>query len=325
MSNQNNKIEQIVLGAILQDEANYWAISDMVSMDLFCSEDHQKIFAVIHELACDGRAIRVQIVAGRIGSLRDGQEPEAYLSMLLHTAGREDAIPLSDYVTEMRDTATRRKVIDLAESILKAARNVKHDAQEICERATERLADIARSATLEYESTVSSTFAKVAEQASKPAGGGAIRPCLRGLEDMVSSFPMGSLVLIGGGPGSAKTSLAMQQMLYSSTIHPATFFQLEMEPTSLVVRATSKETGVTMRDMMRGVSEEQYKAILKAQQDYAARLLRFVSPAKMTIQQIRNRAFSHKKKYGLDIMAVDHIKADRAPEQGSHGCLRARL
>ncbi|MDR6954175.1 replicative DNA helicase [Ancylobacter sp. 3268] len=304
----NVKIEQIVLGAILMNEENYWAVHDILSIDMFGSEDHQKIYAIIYELASDGKAIRVPIVAGRIGGLSDGKDAEAYTSMLLHVASREDSIPLSDYALELRSSATRRKLIALGESIVKAAQDVKYDPDQIADRASERLSDISRSAAIEQESTVSGVFAKIAESYSTKGSGVVLRPCLIGLEEMVGTFRPGSLVLWGGAPGSGKTAIAMQQMLFSSTVHPTSLFELEMDSESLVTRSTSGQTGVSLRNMANGLTEAQYKALMKAKADFASLKMTIVHPAKMTIQQIRSRAYAHKRKYGLDLLAVDHIK-----------------
>lgn len=313
----NIAIEKAVLGAILQDEENYWSVNEVLSMDLFSTDDHQKIYAVIHELASDGRAIRVPIVAGRIGNMSDGQDAEVYLSMLLHIASKEDEkVPLIDFAHELRSSATRRRVIAVAEGMLKAAKDIAYDPQQIVDRANERLADISRDAQIEFESTVSQTIRTIFESASKrDTNDIALRPCLVGLEEMVGYYPPGSLILWGGGPGSGKTAMAMQQMLFTSKNDPATLFELEMDNMSLVARSISGETGVSVRDIMRGLTENQLERLLEAERQFQARRLRIVSPSKMSIQQIRSRAYSHRRKFGLRMLVVDHLKLVERPSK----------
>lgn len=154
-------------------------------MEMFASNDHQKIFAVIYELASDGRAVRVPIVAGRLGSLSNDQDPDAYLSMLLHVASREEELPLSDYAYELRKTASRRKIKALAEGILKSANDINLDPDQIIDRASERLADMSRNAAIEHEASVSSTIRQIYTSATQHGSGMALRPCLKGLEQMV--------------------------------------------------------------------------------------------------------------------------------------------
>lgn len=306
---KNIEIEKIVLGAILLNEDSFWDVTDILNMDLFASEDHQKIFVVINELAQDARAIRPHIVAGRIGSLSEGKDPEAYLSMLLHVAAREENLPLRDYAFELRSAATRRRVIALAENMIKTANNPKADADQIVDRASERLADISREAKIEFESTVSSTIGQIVQTAQNSLGKGiALAPCLRGLEEMIGFFPPGSLVLWGGGPGSGKTAFAMQQLLFTSTVDPCSLFELEMENTSLVARSVAGDTGVKARDIMKGLSDNQFESLIAAQAKFADRKLRIVAPSKMDINQIRSRAYAHKRKFGLRMLAVDHLK-----------------
>lgn len=312
----NIAIEKLILGAILLNEENYWSVSEVLSMDLFGSEDHQKIYAIISELASDNRAIRVPIVAGRIGGFSNGQDPEAYISMLLHVASREESIPLRDYAQELRGMATRRRVIALAEGMLKSAKDPKLDPDQIVDRASERLADISRDSAIEFESTVSATIKQIFETASSSEQKGiALRPCLLGLEEMVGYYPPGSLILWGGGPGSGKTAMAMQQLLFTSAYYPCSLYELEMDNMSLVARSISGETGVSARDIMRGLTERQLDSLVAAQRSFADRQLRIVSPSKMSIQQIRSRAFAHKRKFGLSMLAIDHLKLVERPSK----------
>lgn len=312
----NIEIEKIVLGAILLNEENYWRVADILSMELFASEDNQKIYAIVHELASAARAIRVPIVAGRIGSLGEGKDPEAYLSMLLHVASREEMIPLEDYAFELRSSATRRRLIAMAEGIIKSANDIRHDPQAILDRVGERVADISRDTSIEFEATVTSTIRQIFEKAAASTQKGiAMRPCLIGLEEMMGYFPPGGLLLWGGGPGSGKTAMAMQQLLFSSTAHPCSLFELEMENTSLVARSITNETGVSVRDIMRGLDERQFDALLRAEETFRNRKLQLVSPSKMTIQQIRSRAHAHRRKFGLDLLVVDHLKLIERPSK----------
>lgn len=312
----NVAIERLVLGAILLNEENYWSVSDVLSIDCFGSDDHQKIFAVMTELASDGRAIRVPLVSGRLGALKDGQDPDAYISGLLHYASKEDSIPLADYAYDLRDAATRRRVLALAEGMIKSVKDPRLDAQAIVDRAGERIADISRSAAIEYESTVSETIKQILKKSSPSAKKGiALRPCLSGLEEMVGFFAPSSLVLWGGGPGAAKTAVAMQQLLFTSEEEPASLFELEMDNTSLVARSIASDTGVSARDIMRGMTEDQYARMAQASESFASRRLRIVHQAKVTMQQIRSRAIAHKRKHGLRLLVVDHLKLIERPSK----------
>lgn len=312
----NVAIERLVLGAILLNEENYWSVAEILTIDCFGSDDHQKIFAVMSELAAAGKAIRVPMVAGRLGSLRDGQDADAYLSGLLHYAGKEDSIPLADYAYDLRDGATRRKVIALAEGMLKGVRDTSIDAQAIVDRAGERIADIARSAAIEFETTVSDTLRQILKSASSSKNKGiALKPCLHGLEEMFGFFAPGSLVLWGGGPGSGKTAIAMQQMLWTSRTDPASLFELEMDNASLVARSISNETGVSARDIMRGMTEEQYAQLEHATKLFEARRAKIVYQSQMSMQQLRSRAIAHKRKFGLSLLVVDHLKLIERPSK----------
>lgn len=314
----NKTLEQLVLGGILLNEENYWNISDVLTLDMFGLEDHQKIYAVVSELASDNRAIRVPIVAGRIGTLSEGKDAEAYMSGLLHMAGKEEHLPLEDYAYELRDSMTRRKVISLAEGMLKSANDSNIDPDQVVERASERIADISRQSKIESESTLSATIKKMLKTSSDPKKrDAALQPCLLGIAQMVGGgkFQPSNLILWGGAPASGKTLIAMQQALFTSEVAPTTLVELEMDDASLVARSIVRHTGVPLRDVLRGVSEEQYGKLQEAEQLFQNYKLRILSPSKMTIGQIRDRAYAHRRKYGVDLLIVDHLKLIERPSK----------
>ena len=125
---------------------------------------------------------------------------------------------------------------------------------------------------------------------------------------MVGFYAPGSLILWGGGPGSGKTAMAMQQMLFTSVAQPCSLFELEMDNRSLVARSIQGHTGIHARDIMRGLTDQQLEGLLSAKRHFANHMLRIVSPSKMDIASIRSRAYAHKKKFGLRMLVVDHLK-----------------
>lgn len=297
------------MGAILQNEENYWTVAGLLSVDSFANEDHQKMFAIIQQLAVDGRSIRVPIIAGRISGQLGGMDPEAYLSMLLHMAGREEQMPLTDYAYELRDVSTRRRIITLAENIAKTARDISVTPERVIERAAERLSDIANDSANDKESTISSTVGEIIQASSDNAGSKiALKPCLIGLEEMIGFYPPGSLVLWGGGPGSGKTAMAMQQLMFTGRTDRAYLFELEMDNRSLVARSISGETGVSVRDVMRGLNERQLEKFFEAKDSYQGHQLTMLHKSPMNIDAIRFSARSHKRRRGLRMMVVDHLK-----------------
>ncbi len=304
-----NDIEKIILGAFLLDENNFWNVQELLSLKLFQSEDHQKIYAVINELACTGKAIRTGIVASRIGGLSSGQDVDAYLSALQHIASKEEYLPVEDYLEELANDAKRRDLISFSEQLLKASKDLNQDPDRLIDRANQRLADLTNTNASGTESTISSNLNKVAAASKdRKVGAMSIKPVLRGIEYMTGDIPLGSLVLWGGGPGSAKTAVAIQQAIYTGQSDPTTLFQLEMSGPAMVTRAVQYHTGVRSRDVMAGMSPEQIERIMAAGRDFELNKLRIVTPKRMDIAQLKARAYAHKRKYGTKLFIVDHLK-----------------
>lgn len=317
-------IEKIVLGAMLLSEENYWAAIDILSVSLFTLDDHQKIYVVMSELASSGKRISASIVASRVGTLSNGQDPDAYISMLIHVATKEENLQIRDYLDELREAATRRSLMSLAEGLLKAAKDPKQDPIRTIQRASERVADLSRNTAIEFEHTVSSTLKQIYEDAAKSgASGVALKPCLRGLEDMIGFLPPGGLVLWGGGPGSGKTAAAVQQALFTAEEHAVTLFELEMDNKSILARALSKTTGVSTRDLMRGLDVEQLQRLYLSSGEFEHNRLAIVSPPKMDINQLKAHAYAHRRKFGTKLFIVDHLKLLRRHDKAGADPVKA--
>lgn len=313
----NISIEKIVLGAIMQDEDAYWKAADVLSMELFSTDDHKRIFSVVHELAVAGKMINPAIISGRVVKLADQQDADPYISMLIHVASREEMLDqkLPQFVDELLSLSARRRLIDLANNIAKSAADPRFEPNALLERAAQRMADISRSSNMAQEHTLASSLDDVFERS--PVQGAdnsgrtmALRPCLNGIRDMIGFIPTSSLILWGGGPGGGKTAIAAQQSIFSAEVdhEPTSFFELEMDNKALVIRAMSGRTGVSARDAMVGLSEEQLASLLAVKEKVRDVPLRLISNGEMTIEQVSMRARAHKRKHGLRLMVVDHMK-----------------
>jgi replicative DNA helicase len=312
-----NDIEKIILGAFLLDEKNFWNVQELLSLKLFQSDDHQKIYAVINELACTGKAIRTGIVASRIGALASGQDVDAYLSALQHIASKEEYLPVGDYLEELANDAKRRDLVAFSEQLLKASKDLNLDPDRLIDRAAQKLADLSNTNMAGMESTISSNLRNIADASEdRKFGAIAIKPVLRGIEYMTGDIPLGSLLLWGGGPGSAKTAVAIQQAIHTGETEPTTLFQLEMSGQAMVTRATQHHTGVRSRDVMSGMTPEQTQQIRKAGDDFSLNKLLIVTPKRMDITTLKLQAYAHKRKYGTKLFIVDHLKLLGRNEKG---------
>lgn len=311
----NTQLERLVLGAILQSEQAYWSVSEVLNATCFADEDHRAIWTAIHEQALLGRAIRVSIISSKLPELSQDQDPDAYLAAVLHAASEEDSIPLQDYALELRDLSTKRRLREIANGMLKAVAETASDPMLILDRASERLADLARDATSEHETTMAETARQIAMDAGSAKASPGMRPCLVGLERMLGTFMPGTLILWGASPGGGKTALAMQQALYTSAFHAVSVFELEMDARSIVARSIASQTGIPARQIMRGLTEQQIEDVMGVEKSWLNRRLKLVVPPQMTMAQLRSRALYHKRTYGMDMMIVDHIKLIRRPSK----------
>ena len=109
MSN-TKQIETLLLGAILLDPENYWAVEAMLDVDCFTNDANARIYVTIHERALNGKAISKDLVAASLPGELGGVEPSALLSSMVYAATKEDALPVEEYAETLRDAAMRRRL-----------------------------------------------------------------------------------------------------------------------------------------------------------------------------------------------------------------------
>lgn len=303
-------LEDLVLGAILLDGNAYWEVESMLSAEAFQDGANRQIFGVIRDLAIEGRAFTREMVVSRLTNDGFDVEPGAYVSAVIYQAGKEDQLPLVDYADTLRDGAIRRRIGILCDEVAKSVKRAELAPSMILDRISERVSEMSHYADVENESTLKDSIVSIAKRSRSDGESSSmgLQPCLHGLTQLIGHVPPGSLILMAGGPGSGKTAMLFQQMLFSSTQLSSTLFELEMENRALVSRSLFEYTNISAEKIMTGISPEEEHHLYEVAQQFNTHNLRVVSPPKMSIQQLRSRAIAHKHKYGLSLIGVDHLK-----------------
>ncbi len=234
--------ERAVLAGIFLSNETFPEIQNWVRTEDFFLPAHQDIFDAMKKLSMKSIPVDLTTVAGYLreqGQLdRIGGAP--YLSQIAMTPST--SMHAVEYSKIVSDLSWRRRLLDAAEMCRSAAlkpgdtRDIASEIEKRVFGATQekkstrlaKIGDLLPDAIKEFER-------RADQQGAPPAG---VLTGLKDLDEVVSGFRPGQLIVLAAGPGTGKTSLAANIMYYSAVKQRKNvmFFSLEMTQEEVVER-----------------------------------------------------------------------------------------
>jgi replicative DNA helicase len=226
----NIQSEQALLGAILANNLVYARVAGYLKPADFADPIHQKVYQEIGRRILKGErvdGVSLRSTLGASGVLDEvGGQP--YLAQLL--AAMVGIQTAEAYGAEVRDCSVRRALIDVASEAVEGAfgADYAHSGEEQVTRLSEALMVIAGSASVETPQVTAGEAARLAmaraEAVRRGDATGAVSSGIGCIDAAIGGLLPASFYLLGGRPGSGKSSLAAQM-----TVGAARVLQREVE------------------------------------------------------------------------------------------------
>lgn len=313
---QNVDAEKALLGSIMLNPEALYEVLEYIKPSVFYSEKHNIIFDIMMDLTSKSEPIDLLTVSS---ALKDKNKltdvgGDTYLAELASFV--PSASNVSHYGKIVAEKYIKRKLIEASEKIS----TIGFDEGEDVERSI----DMAEKEIFEISSSLSSSeFADIAD-VSKEAferllalqdGSSAIRGIPTGfnsLNQKLSGFQRGDLVILAARPSVGKTALALD-MARKVSINDGmsvAVFSLEMSKGQLTDRMLAAEAGVDAWKMRTGNLDD--KVDMDPLRDAIGRL----SEAKIYIDdnsynnilRMKSACRKLKRKNGLDLIIVDYLQ-----------------
>ena len=305
----NEEMERVILGAFMEDEGCFWDVIDFASVDMFYVKEHKVVFSAIRDLALRRKAFRLALLSVRVKL--DNALP--LLGAMVHSyqkASEKSRVMVVDEVDELARLHGLRKIQESAQKMLQMV-SVSADPSDISITAIEEMSHIVNQASgsrsYSMREVVQNTKNLVAE-AAKSGGGYGIQTELPSINELIGAMYPTDLILLGATPGGGKTSLALQIALDAALRgYKGAFFQLEMDHKDMFTRLISGMAGLTTRDVYQGLKQEQFDVFSKHADGIANAPLTIIDSPNQSLEIVKAKALSIKKKAGLDFMVLDHI------------------
>ena len=252
-------IEQAVISGLMADNGQHEVIGK-ISEDDFYSPRHALMFRAISSLASSGKPADALTVLEWLTahSLSERTGGEGYLVELLRESPATTA-NLDAYARHLRELATRRRMIGIAESIRAMAHDRTRETPDILSESDSLLANLmsGQIASTSRIFTGKQLMVKLLddmERALENPGISGISTGIRKLDDMTDGLQKSTSVVIAAPPSMGKTTFAMNLVATAlkQVRFPIVVFSAEMPALDIIRRMASGISGFDYLDYKRG-------------------------------------------------------------------------
>ncbi|MFO0595952.1 MAG: replicative DNA helicase [Myxococcaceae bacterium] len=250
--------ERAVLGSVLMDNSVLANVQEVISADDFFVPAHADIFRAI--VALDMRSEKVDPLTVAEQLKTDGKLASAggpgYLAQL------DQAVPFAqnalEYAKIIKNQSTRRLLAGAGREILELATQDTGDVAELLDEAERKVFQIAqkrRTGDLRPMSDLMEEALTLLDK-MKNSGGGitGVPSGFVDLDNQLTGFHGGELIVLAARPGIGKTSLAMNFALHVASKEnlAVAVFSLEMPSVQLLTRLLATHAKVDMKKLRGG-------------------------------------------------------------------------
>ncbi len=307
--------EQSVLGAMLQDgNAVLQAAESLVPED-FYQPQHKEIFSAMIALHREQKPIdfiTVDAELSRRGTL-EGSGGTAYLLRLVQYV--PTAVNVKAYIGIVAEKSTLRKLIKAAQEISQECYSQQNPLQETLGHAEKAIFDIVMNrasgeALKPIKDVLYNTYANIEELAKLKGRISGVPSGFTALDQMLTGFHGGELIILGARPSMGKTSLAMNMAGYAALYggKSVAVFTLEMPREQIALRLLCSDAKVNMQRVRSGtLAPDDWMRLARSIGPMSNSRIFIDDTAGITPTQLRSRCRRLMMDKGLDLIVVDYL------------------
>lgn len=250
--------EKMILGSILQEQELIEKVQEVLVVKDFYHINHQYIYEIMLSLFEENNPIDIISVTGQVQdkNLIDNIPP-SYLAELLDTVHSTNGI--SYYINLVKESAGKRNLHRIAQSIANDAYNSDKDLDKIINQAGEDLAKVSDSQGRDDRmrsamEIVSSTYEKIELISTHKGDIVGIPTGYSELDRMTSGLNNSDLIIVAARPSVGKTAFALNiaQNVATRSRKNVAIFSLEMDSNQLMMRILCAEGNIDAANLRNG-------------------------------------------------------------------------
>lgn len=309
--------EQALLGCILLDSEAQNEIVDVIKVEDFYSESHQKIYSAMIKIHVKSIPIDFVILTNELENekLLDKVGGIDYITSLTNAV--PSAVNYEHYMAIVKNLSIRRMLIKSGQNIIETSfkEENKDTALEYAEKIIYDLSTKEETSNLEHIGRPDGALSMVLKKFDEIARyQGQIRGISTGLKDfdaITNGLQNSDLILLAARPGVGKTSFAMN-IITNAAIKckkKCAIFSLEMAKDQLMQRALCSVAKVSMGKALKGtMDQDEWKRIWAAEKELASSGIYIDDSSLTTPSKILKKCRMLKMREGLDLVMIDYLQ-----------------
>ncbi len=323
----NRDAERGVLGGILRDPDTLPDIQQVLKVDNFYFDAHQKIYQAITDLSSENQPFDLVLIHERLKKSKQLED----VGGVMYLTELWDSVPTganAEYHAKIvRDTAMVRSLIHAGNEILRDSYDRTQSADELVSQAERKIMDIAKASmvgeTYTLTQTIQEAFSRLDARAGKDPNDLSLSGISTGyvdLDSITAGLQKSELVIVAARPSVGKTAFALNIVRNIITTHHANdmrpviaFFSLEMARIELAERLLCCQSRVDSHKVRKGhLNSDDIQKLMDAGDVLRrARLYIDDTPSRSMIQigaSCRRLDKKHEKEGGLQLVVIDYLQ-----------------
>ena len=311
----NVEAEQSVLGAMLQDSGAVLLAAESLVPDDFYQPQHKEIFDAMIKLHREQSPVDFVTVdselsrRGTIGGV-GGTEYLLQLVQYVPTTANVKA-----YISIVAEKSTLRRLIKASQEIAQECYSQQNPLQETLGHAEKAIFDIVMNrasgeSLVHVKEVLYNTYANIEELAKLKGRIAGVPSGFTALDQMLTGFHGGELIILGARPSMGKTSLAMNMAGYAALYagKSVAVFTLEMPREQIALRLLCSDAKVNMQRVRQGtLNADDWMRLAKSIGPMSSSRIFIDDTAGITPTQLRSRCRRLMMEKGLDLIVVDYL------------------
>ncbi len=315
MPPQAVEVEQAVLGAMMLEQRAIVRAVEILDESCFYHAPHSRIFAAMTDLFERGTAVDQLTLTEELK--RRGQLDDVGGVVYLAKLGSEVATTANiDYHARIvLEKALSRKLIETSSEVIERAYAADEDVQTLIDNAEQKLFTLSENQIGEGFELLEKVMGETFEHLEHVhAGAGTVLGVDTGfadLNDQMSGFQKGDLVILAARPSVGKTALALtlaRNAAVDAGVGVA-IFSLEMSKMQLAQRLLSAETKVDLHKLRTGrLREEDWMHLTHNIDRLAQAPIHIDDTPGISVLEARAKARRLQREYGIDMVIIDYLQ-----------------
>ena len=313
---QNVDAEKALLGSVMLNPDSLYEILEYIKPAVFYSEKHNIIFESIMDLVSKSEPVDLLTVSSSLKNKNKLKEigGDVYLTELASFV--PSASNILHYAKIVSEKYIKRKLIEASEKISSIGFDEEEEIEKSIDMAEKEIFEISSSLSSSEFAQMETVLKEAYERLeSLQSGTSALRGIPTGfssLDQKLSGFQRGDLIIVAARPSVGKTALALEmaRKIAVNEEKSVAVFSLEMSKGQLTDRMLAAEANVDAWKMRTGNLDE--KVDMVPIRDAVGRL----SEAKIYIDdnsynnilRMKSACRKLKRKNGLDLIIVDYLQ-----------------